>query len=121
VVYLSVAQPAPVMRSYVAVRARCEALLRAAGCRVTFVRPWYVLGPGHRWAALLRPFYALAEAVPSTRATARRLGLVTLDDAVEALLFAVDNPPQAERVIDVPMMRDLARAGRSRGPAPAAR
>jgi len=107
VVYLSVAQPAPVMRAYVAARARCEALLRGADCRVTFVRPWYVLGPGHRWAALLRPLYALAERVPSMRATARRLGLVTLAQAVAALLFAVEYPPEAERVIDVPAMRGL--------------
>lgn len=48
-VYVSVAQPAPVMRAYVAVRQEREALIRASGVPATFVRPWYVLGPGHRW------------------------------------------------------------------------
>jgi hypothetical protein len=69
-----------------------------------------VLGPGHRWAALLQPLYAFAERVPSMRATARRLGLVTLEQTVAALVFAVENPPEAERVIDVPAIREIGRA-----------
>src|ERR1051326_1734758 len=44
-IYLSVAQPAPVMRDYVAVRAEGERLLRESGIPSTFIRPWYVLGP----------------------------------------------------------------------------
>src|ERR1700730_12005265 len=92
-VYLSVAQPAPVMRSYVAVRGECEAAIRAPGLTATCVRRWYVLGPGHRWAYALVPFYALAERLPATRATARRLGLVTLRQMVAALVRAVEEPP----------------------------
>ncbi|MCK7492785.1 MAG: NAD(P)H-binding protein [Comamonadaceae bacterium] len=41
--YLSVAQPAPVMQAYVAARAQGEALIRAGGIAATFLRPWYVL------------------------------------------------------------------------------
>ena len=100
-VYLSVAQPAPVMRAYVEVRAEGEALIRAAGLNATFVRPWYVLGPGHRWPALLRPFYALAELVPSMRDTARRLGLVTLEQMTAALVEAVERPAEGVRVVEV--------------------
>ncbi len=55
-VYVSVAQPAPVMKAYLAVRAECEAVIRNSGLNATFVRPWYVLGPGHRWAYALLPF-----------------------------------------------------------------
>ena len=51
VVYVSVAQPAPVMRAYVEARAEGEAAIRATGIAATFLRPWYVLGPGHRWGA----------------------------------------------------------------------
>jgi len=54
-IYLSVAQPAPVMKSYIAVRAECENALRRSGMKATIVRPWYVLGPGHRWPYLLLP------------------------------------------------------------------
>jgi uncharacterized protein YbjT (DUF2867 family) len=53
-VYLSVAQPAPaIMKAYAAVRAEGEAIVRATGMNATFLRPWYVLGPGHRWPYLL--------------------------------------------------------------------
>src|SRR5438309_826147 len=48
-IYLSVAQPAPMMRDYVEVRATGERLIRDTGLPATFIRPWYVLGPGHRW------------------------------------------------------------------------
>ena len=108
-VYLSVAQPAPVMRDYIAVRARCEAAIRGSGLPATFVRPWYVIGPGHRWPLILRPFYALLEAFPSTRASARRLALVRLADVVAALTNAIDDPPTGLRVIDADAIR-IARA-----------
>ena len=55
-IYLSVAHPAPMMKEYIAVRTEGEALLRASGMAATFVRPWYVLGPGHRWP--LRSFHS---------------------------------------------------------------
>ncbi len=57
-----------------------------------------MLGPGHRWAYSLRPFYALLERVPATRATARRLGLVTLPQTIAALVWAIENPPPAGAV-----------------------
>ena len=107
-VYLSVAQPAPVMQSYIAVRAECEASLRALGIPATFVRPWYVLGPGHWWPLALIPFYAVAERLPSTRDTARRLGLVKLRQAIAALVAAVESPPVGVRVVEV---EEIRRAG----------
>ena len=42
-VYLSVPQPAPVMKDYIAVRAEGEAMIRASGIPATILRPWYVL------------------------------------------------------------------------------
>lgn len=104
-VYVSVAHPAPVMKAYVAVRADGEAMLAAAGLRATILRPWYVLGPGHRWAATLAPVYWMAERWPGTRDTARRLGLVTLAQMVAALVYAVEHPPDATRVVEVPDIR----------------
>jgi len=47
-VYLSVAQPAPIMQAYLWVRALGEAMIREARLTATIVRPWYVLGPGRR-------------------------------------------------------------------------
>ena len=104
-VYVSVAQPAPMMRAYIEVRAECEALIRTAGLNATFVRPWYVLGPGHRWPLLLQPAYWLLEQLPGTREAARRLGLLTLEQMMAALTWAVENPASGVRVLGVPDIR----------------
>ena len=56
-VYVSVAQPAPVMLAYQRRGARRRRALAAAGLTQTVVRPWYVLGPGHRWPYVLLPVY----------------------------------------------------------------
>lgn len=109
-VYVSVAQPAPVMRAYVAARAHGEALIRDAGLTATILRPWYVLGPGHRWPMLLQPLYAIAERVPGLREGARRLGLVTLEQMIAALVAAVEAPPPrgTQRIVEVPEIRAAA-------------
>jgi uncharacterized protein YbjT (DUF2867 family) len=107
-VYLSVAQPAPtIMRAYAEARAEGEAVVRATGMRATFLRPWYVLGPGHRWPSLLVPAYFIFERLPGTRDAARRIGLVTLPQMVAALAHAVENPPDGVRVriVEVPDIR----------------
>jgi uncharacterized protein YbjT (DUF2867 family) len=115
-VYVSVAQPAPVMKEYIEVRAACEADLRASGLRATVLRPWYVLGPGHWWPLLLRPAYAAAERVPWLAGGAGRLGLVWLRDMVAALHWAVEHPPERWRVLDVPAIRAVRRVGRPAEP-----
>ena len=104
-VYLSVAQPAPVMRAYVAVRAECKARIAASGIAATFVRPWYVIGPGHRWPLALAPLYAVLERVHATRASAVRLGLVRLEHVVAALVDAVEHPPRGVRVVETEELR----------------
>jgi uncharacterized protein YbjT (DUF2867 family) len=105
-VYLSVAQPAPaIMREYASVRAEGEAIVRGTRMSATFLRPWYVLGPGHRWPYLLLPAYWFFERLPATRETAKRLGLVTLPQMVAALVAAVENPPDGVRVVEVPEIR----------------
>ncbi len=104
-VYLSVARPAPIMQEYQAVRAEGEGLIREGGMAATFVRPWYVLGPGRRWPYALIPFYALARLFPATRDGAERLALVTLQQITEALAWAVENPPEQIQTIEPPQMR----------------
>ncbi len=104
-VYVSVAQPAPAMKAYVAARAEAEAFIAQMGLDATFLSPWYVLGPGHRWPALLLPAYWVLERLPPTRETARRVGLVTLSQMIAALVRAVESPAPGVRVVDVPAIR----------------
>jgi uncharacterized protein YbjT (DUF2867 family) len=107
VVYVSVAHPAPIMHAYVEVRSEGESAIARAGLTATILRPWYVLGPGHWWPVMLIPLYALCELVPSTRATAQRLGLVTLRQMVTTLVHVVEQPPAhgVIRVCEVPDIR----------------
>jgi uncharacterized protein YbjT (DUF2867 family) len=93
------------MKAYAAVRAEGEAIVRATGMNATFLRPWYVLGPGHRWPYLLLPVYWLFERFLPTRETARRVGLVTLAQMVAALVRAVEYPPTGVRIVEVPEIR----------------
>ena len=106
IVYVSVAHPAPLMHAYVSARLEGEALVAATGIPATILRPWYVLGPGHRWPLLLLPIYALLRLLPATRKAADRLGLVTQGQMTAALLDAVANPPDAAtRIVEVPAIR----------------
>jgi uncharacterized protein YbjT (DUF2867 family) len=105
IVYVSVAQPAPVMRAYIDVRRRIEVLLRQSAVPHTVLRPWYVLGPGHRWPYALVPMYWVLEALPPTREGARRLGLVTLAQMVSALVYAAETAGDSPIVLDVPAIR----------------
>jgi uncharacterized protein YbjT (DUF2867 family) len=119
-VYVSIAQPAPFMRAYLAVRAMGEAIINQTGLTATILRPWYVLGPGHWWPIALTPLYKIAELFPSTRASAQRLGLVTIDQMVNALVEGVENPPPKGqvRVVEVPAIRLAGNNSRRTGATP---
>jgi uncharacterized protein YbjT (DUF2867 family) len=104
-IYLSVAHPAPMMKSYIAVRSECEQMIHQHGLNSTILRPWYVLGPGHHWPYALLPFYKVMEWLPFTRGGAQRLGLVTLEQMVLALVKAVETPALGVRITEVPEIR----------------
>jgi uncharacterized protein YbjT (DUF2867 family) len=104
-VYLSVAHPAPMMHAFIEVRSECEAMIRASGIPATFLRPWYVLGPGHRWPYVLTPFYWLLGRLPATKQSAQRLGLIRLSQMINALVWSVENPANGILIMDVPEIR----------------
>jgi nucleoside-diphosphate-sugar epimerase len=106
-IYVSVAQPAPIMQSYLWVRMLGETMIREAGLTASIVRPWYVLGPGHWWPKLIRPLYKLADKIPSLQPMVERLGLLNIEQMVTALAYAMENPPQSgqRRIYDVPAIR----------------
>lgn len=113
-VYVSVAHPAPVMKAYIEVRTQCEARIRDSGLNATILRPWYVLGPGHRWPYALLPMYWLMELLPSTKVGAQRLGLVTRQQMIHALVHAVENPCRGVRIVEVPEIRGAGAYHRAR-------
>jgi uncharacterized protein YbjT (DUF2867 family) len=106
-VYVSVAHPAPVMKAYIEVRKRCEQAIADAGLNATILRPWYVLGPAHRWPLALAPLYRAAELIPHTRAGALRLGLVTIKQMVNTLASVIEHPASGITTLGVPDIRAL--------------
>ena len=93
------------MKLYIEVREECETIICNSGLNATILRPWYVLGPGHRWPYALLPAYWLMERIPATREAALRLGLVTLPQILNALLAAVERPCQRTGFWDVQAIR----------------
>jgi uncharacterized protein YbjT (DUF2867 family) len=104
-VFVSVAQPAPIMKAYQQARAQAEGHLALARLNATILRPWYVIGPGRRWPLVLNPVYSLAERVPRWRSAALRLGLVTLEQMVAATVESIEDPPYGTRFLTVPDIR----------------
>jgi uncharacterized protein YbjT (DUF2867 family) len=113
-VYLSVARPAPMMKAYQAARAEGEAMIMASEIPATFVRPWYVLGPGRSWPRVLQPFYAIARLFPATRDGANRLALVTLEQMTQTLAWAVENPPTRLQILEPPEIQRGGKFGEGR-------
>ena len=106
-IYLSVAHPAPVMKEFIEVRSAGEQMIRESGIAATFVRPWYVLGPGHWWPYAILPAYWILEKIPKTKESAERLGLVTIRQMLNALVWAVDNPAAGIQIMNVPKIREV--------------
>lgn len=105
-VYLSVAHPAPVMKSYIETRKKCESLIYQSGLSATIIRPWYVLGPNHSWPYLLIPFYKIFQNIRTTKETANRLGLITLAQLTKTIIQVIENPLiNIVRIIEVPEIR----------------
>lgn len=109
-VYMSVAQPAPVMKSYVRIRSECENLLRKSGLAVTILRPWYILGPGRRWPVFLMPVYSILKRIPAMAARIERFDFVTVQQAAGAIIQAVEDPPEGVQVLEVAQIRNAVRS-----------
>jgi uncharacterized protein YbjT (DUF2867 family) len=102
-IYVSVSmQHSSLMRAYQQVRRQGEAYCISKGLNCTFIRPWYVLGPGHWWPVLLLPLYALANIVPAWKKKAAGMALVTLPQMLAALVNAVEAEPQKQTIIAIP-------------------
>lgn len=93
-IYLSVAEPAPAMHEYIAVRKQGEEMITASGMNGVFIKPWYVLGPGHWWPYIFLPAYKVFQLIPNTRETASRIYPVKLRNVVNAIVESVENPKQ---------------------------
>jgi putative NADH-flavin reductase len=106
-IYISVAMtPSKLMHAYQEVRKEGEKYCLSKTFNCTFIRPWYVLGPGHWWPVSLLPFYGLAEIVPSWRKKARAMALVTINQILNTLMNVTENEPLPLRILEVKDIRN---------------
>lgn len=104
-IYISVTNPAPVLKAYVDVRVEGERLIKESGMNAYIIRPWYIIGPGHYWPLILAPLYFLAGLIPSLKDKAIDLGLVKLEKVIKSLMYAVDNPMPGVRIITMKQLK----------------
>ncbi len=106
-VYVSVAMaPSKLMQAYQQVRKEGEKYCLSKTFNCTFIRPWYVLGPGHWWPVTLLPFYGLAEIVPAWRKKARTMALVTINQVLNILVNVTENESLPLRILEVKDIRN---------------
>ena len=106
-IYVSVAMaPSKIMATYQAVRKEGEEYCKNKKLNCSFIRPWYVMGPGHYWPVLLLPLYSVAELVPAWRQKARAMALVTINQILRTLITAVDANPLPLRIIEIKQIRN---------------
>ncbi len=104
-IYVSVAmEPSRLMEAYQEARREGEAYcMKKLNC--TFIRPWYVVGPGHWWPVILLPFYGLAELSPELRKKTRTKALVTIRQMLNTLTNAVESTPLPLRILEIKDIR----------------
>jgi len=106
-IYISVSMaPSKLMAEYQAVRKEGEEYCKNKYLKCTFIRPWYVLGPGHFWPILLLPLYAVAGLVPSWKQKVRAIGLVSIRRVLKVLIKAVEQGPVLCRIMDIKDIRN---------------
>lgn len=105
-IYISVAMaPSKIMAAYQSVRKEGEEYSKSKKLNCSFIRPWYVMGPGHYWPVLLLPVYGIAELVPSWQKKARAMALVTIHQMLRTLVKVVDANPLPLRIIEIKQIR----------------
>jgi uncharacterized protein YbjT (DUF2867 family) len=105
-IYVSVAmEPSRLMEAYQEVRKEGEEYCMKKKLHCSFIRPWYVLGPGHWWPIILLPFYGLAELSPELRKKARTKALVTIKQMLNALMNTIESAPLPLRILEIKDIR----------------
>ena len=79
------------------------------------MKRWSALVPAVYIVFLMLPIYWLLERLPPTRESARRLGLVTLNQMGAAIVDAVEHRPARQRIVEVPDIRRAAESSTSAG------
>ena len=100
-IYVSVAMSDGNIKGYQEVRKEGESYLLSKHLVCTFIRPWYVVGPGHLWPVFLLPFFRLGKMVSSQKKKIDERSFISIKQMIHTLIKAIDSPPQKLRVFEV--------------------
>jgi len=101
-IYISVSMvPLKIMEAYQQVRKEGEEFCVSKNLNCSFIRPWYVLGPGHWWPVLLLPFYGIAYLVPAWKEKIKGMRLVTISQMINTLVKTVEADPERKKIIEI--------------------
>lgn len=107
-IYISVAQTQTrIMKDYQECRAEAESFIKATGMSATFIRPWYVVGPGHYWPLFFLPLFKVLEWIPATAQKAKALRLVSIHQMLRTLVFAIEHPAHGIRILEIAAIRKM--------------
>lgn len=108
-IYVSVAQtPTSIMKDYQQCRKEAEEYIRTTQIPATFIRPWYVTGPGHYWPLIFSPLFKILEWIPSTSQKAKALRLVSLKQMLNTLVYAAEHVPvESINIIEIESIRKM--------------
>jgi len=105
-IYVSVSMsPSKFVKAFQDVRKKGEEYCLSKDLNCTFIRPWYVLGPGHWWPIVLLPLYGIAELIPAFRNKAHEMALVTIGQMITILAKVIEANPTPLRIIEIKNIR----------------
>jgi len=105
-IYVSVSMsPSTIMKDFQDVRKEGEEYCLSKDLNCTFLRPWYVLGPGHWWPIVLLPLYGIAELIPSVRNKVHEKALVTISQMITILMKVIEADPTPLRILEIKNIR----------------
>jgi uncharacterized protein YbjT (DUF2867 family) len=105
-IYLSVAMTeSSMMQEYTNVRKQGEAYIQSKHLVCTFIRPWYVIGPGHYWPLLLMPAYGIAQLRPQWKQKTKGMELLNINLLLRTLVKAIEAPPPRQRLFEISHMK----------------
>lgn len=107
-IYLSVTQfHSWIIKDYQQARKSGERILTKSGIPCTFLRPWYVLGPGHWWPIIFQPLIYLAKLNSFWKRLVEEREFISIRQMIAALTLSVKTTPMYVMVMEIADMKRL--------------
>lgn len=107
-IFLSVAmEPSAIMKEFQKAKSSAEEYINSLNLPHVFVRPWYVLGPGHWWPYLFFPLFKLLECIPSTAKKAKAFGFITIRQMINSLKYILKHLDEVPDIVEIEEIKRL--------------